>query len=215
MDAILHSFLAQTQRLLRTAQSTTPLWRAAEATGPVWRCCVAATETGRIGAVNPPEHRDRPDIDVGAHVDAVLRASRVLVGVAASSIAAIEDVITVPQLRILVMIDTRGPLGLGAVADALGVDPSNASRACDRLIRAGLLVRRVSTADRRSITWALIDSGKTLVDSVNDHRRSAIGDVLQKMSPRDRDRVARALADFAAAAGEPSGNSFLGLFWPD
>ncbi|MDV8056443.1 MarR family transcriptional regulator [Rhodococcus sp. IEGM 1343] len=166
--------------------------------------------------MSPIHQRDHGrDTDIGGHVDAVLRASRVLVGIAASSIAAIEDAITVPQLRILVLIDTRGPLGLGAVAGALKVNPSNASRACDRLIRAGLLSRSVSPADRRSITVTLTGEGKALVDSVNDHRRAEIGNVLDKMSPRDRVRVADALADFAAAAGEPSGNSFLGLFWPD
>lgn len=166
--------------------------------------------------MSPIRQRDHGrDTDLGGHVDAVLRASRVLVGIAASSIAAVEDAITVPQLRILVIIDTRGPLGLGAVADALGVNPSNASRACDRLMRAGLLSRSVSLADRRSITLTLTGIGQELVDSVNDHRRAAIGDVLEKMSPLDRERVADALADFAAAAGEPSGHSFLGLFWPD
>lgn len=166
--------------------------------------------------MSPIRQRDHGrDTDLGGHVDSVLRASRVLVGIAASSIAAIEDAVTVPQLRILVMIDTRGPLSLAAVADALAVNPSNASRACDRLIRAGLLARHASPADRRSITLTLTGKGQELVELVNDHRRAAIGSVLETMSPRDRERVADALADFAAAAGEPSGNSFLGLFWPE
>ena len=41
---------------------------------------------------------------------------RALVGVAAASITDVDDVVTVPQLRVLVMLHTRGPMNLAAVA---------------------------------------------------------------------------------------------------
>ena len=85
-------------------------------------------------------------------VDAVSRASRALVGIAAASIASVDDDVTVPQWRVLVMVDTRGPLNLAAVAAGLDVNPSNASRICDRLIKAGWLDRQESPTDRRNIT---------------------------------------------------------------
>jgi hypothetical protein len=43
--------------------------------------------------------------------DAVLTASRLLVAVSARSIAAVDE-ITIPQFRLLVVFDTRGPLKL-------------------------------------------------------------------------------------------------------
>ena len=52
-------------------------------------------------------------------IDAVLRASRALVGIAAASMAAVDDDVTLPQLRVLVMVDTKGPLNLAAVAAGL------------------------------------------------------------------------------------------------
>ena len=61
-------------------------------------------------------------------VSSVMRASRVLVSVVARSIAEVEDVVTLPQLRVLVMIASHGPQNLGSVAAALGVHPSNATR---------------------------------------------------------------------------------------
>lgn len=149
-----------------------------------------------------------------AQVDAVLWASRALVGIAAASVAEVEDLVTVPHLRILVMVDTWGPLNLAAVAEALGVNPSNASRAVDRLIKAGLLDRQDSPADRRNLNLTLTEEGSALVDRVSTHRREAIAAVLERMTPEDRDALAAALRRFAAAAGEPIDGDALTLLWP-
>ena len=153
---------------------------------------------------------DRPSAD---QIDAVLRASRALVGIAAASIADADDVVTVPQFRVLVMLHTRGPLNLAAVAAGLDVNPSNASRTCDRLSKAGLLDRRELPEDRRNVTLTLTDAGRRLVDSVTRHRRVVIERVLRKMSAPERDRLAKALSVFATAAGEPSDDNVLALGW--
>lgn len=136
-------------------------------------------------------------------VDAVLRGSRALVGIAAASIAEVDDVVSVPQYRVLVMLYTRGPLNLAAVAAGLDVNPSNASRTCDRLMKAGLLDRRESADDRRHVTLTLTTAGRGLVDTVTKHRRIAIERVLRKMPTAERERLAKALSVFATAAGEP------------
>ncbi|MCE4269238.1 MarR family winged helix-turn-helix transcriptional regulator [Rhodococcus globerulus] len=157
-------------------------------------------------------HEDRQRFT--QQVEAVLWASRALVGIAAASVAEAEDLVTVPHLRILVMVDTRGPLNLGAVAAALEVNPSNASRAVDRLIKAGLLDRRDAPQDRRNLTLTLTAAGQGLVDRVSTHRREAIAAVLERMTPEDRDVLAAALRRFAAAAGEPIDGDVLTLLWP-
>jgi hypothetical protein len=43
---------------------------------------------------------------------------------------------TLPQLRVLVVIASRGPQNLAGVAQGLGVHSSNATRACDKLVEA-------------------------------------------------------------------------------
>jgi DNA-binding MarR family transcriptional regulator len=149
-----------------------------------------------------------------SQVDAVMRASRALVGIAAASIADVVDIVTVPQLRVLVMVATRGPLNLAAVAAGLDVSASNASRICDRLLKAGLLDRRDLPSDRRHITLTLTEAGQALVDKVLDHRRSAVERVLRDMSAHDRKQLAEALDLFATAAGEPVGTEHLTLIWP-
>lgn len=153
--------------------------------------------------VQAPRPAPTPDDLDREQVDAVLRASRALVGIAAASLAGVEEVVTVPQFRALMLVYTRGPLNLASVAEALDVNPSNASRTCDRLIKAGLLDRRESSVDRRNIVLTLTPAGRRLVGKVTKHRRAAIERVLGEMTPAQRDAVAEALSVFAAVAGEP------------
>jgi DNA-binding MarR family transcriptional regulator len=169
---------------------------------------------GTIPSMSLPHcaNGDRPRLE---QVDSVMQASRALVGIAAASMSGIDDVVTVPQFRVLVIMFSRGPSNLAAVAAELAVNRSNASRICDRLIKAGLLQRRESSVDRRQVTLSLTGSGQQLVERVNRRRRSAIERVLRDMPDAQRDVLATALAAFAAAAGESAdGASARTLLWP-
>jgi DNA-binding MarR family transcriptional regulator len=177
--------------------------------------CRPTIVLGKMQAMASARTSQRPNADrpSAGQIDAVLRASRALVGIAAASIADVDEVVTVPQYRVLVMLHTRGPLNLAAVAAGLDVNPSNASRTCDRLSKAGLLDRRESPEDRRNVTLTLTAEGRRLVDKVTKHRRVAIERVLRNMSAAERDRLAKALGAFATAAGEPSEDTVLTLGW--
>lgn len=150
-----------------------------------------------------------------AQVDAVMLAAQALVGVTAQSVAEVEDIVTLPQLRLLVLVSGRGSLNLNALAEAMGVHPSNATRACDRLVAAGLLVRRESAVDRRNVELALTDKGRDLVESIVNRRRTAIGAVLARMPERRRQSLVAATRAFAQAAGEASTRSAWKLGWPE
>lgn len=149
-----------------------------------------------------------------AQIDAVMRASRALVGIAAASIAEVDDAVTLPQLRVLVMVSTRGPMNLAAVAAGLEVSASNASRICDRLMKAGLLDRREDPADRRNVTLTITDRGQAIFNKVSQHRRRAIERMLRNLDARQRQRLAEALDTLATAAGEPVDDKNLALIWP-
>lgn len=134
-------------------------------------------------------------------VKAVLAAADVLLRVVASSVAEVEDTVSSPQLRVLVRIHTRGPQNLGGVAAELGVHASNATRICDRLVAAGLIERREDPIDRRYVVLDLTKKGEELVNTVLEHRRQAIAEVIARMPPGRRPAMAVALEAFAAAAG--------------
>jgi DNA-binding MarR family transcriptional regulator len=144
-------------------------------------------------------------------VDAVMRASRALVGITAASIADVDDRVTLPQLRTMMMIATGGPMNLAAVAAGLGVSAPNASRICDRLLKAGMLDRSEDPEDRRHVNLTLTADGDALVTRLIRHRRNAIRKILRTMTPRERDGVAIAMNGFAEAAGEPLGEPSLAL----
>ena len=65
------------------------------------------------------EHRQPDDV-----TEVVLDATRALVGVAARSLAIINDDVSLAQLRVLVLIDERGPQTMGQIATNLAVSPS-------------------------------------------------------------------------------------------
>lgn len=131
-----------------------------------------------------------------------MAAARVLVSVVAQSVARVEDQVSLPQFRVLVMVATKGPLNLSAVAESLGVHPSNATRTVDRLVTAGLLDRRDAPADRRQVSLTLTERGEQLVESVFAQRRAAIRQVLAKMPANRRQQLPPSLECFAEAAGE-------------
>lgn len=135
-------------------------------------------------------------------IDAVLRAANVLLRVAARSVVEVEDLVTSPQLRVLVLIASHGPRNLGEVAAELGVHASNATRTTDRLVKAGLIERTDDPRDRRYVRLDLTERGANLVNSVLAHRRNAVAEVFAGMPAGLRASVAGAMDAFAAAAGE-------------
>lgn len=136
-------------------------------------------------------------------VDALMRAARVMTGISAQAMAAADDVVTMPQLRVLVLAATRAPLNSSTVAATLEIHPSNASRVCERLVQSGLLDRRDSPADRRQVELTLTPSGDELVSSMFAHRRAAFSDILRRMPASERTAITTGLESFADAAGEP------------
>ncbi len=148
-----------------------------------------------------PDHLLAAELD--PDLDAVMRAARVIGGIVAESIAQTGDLVSMPQLRALVLVATRADVNASAVAAALDVHPSNATRLLDRLVQAGLLQRSESDTDRRNVVLSLTAAGSELVSSVMRHRRSAYRRILHKMTPTQRHQLRRALDAFARAAGEP------------
>ncbi len=135
-------------------------------------------------------------------VDAVLAASRTLIGVATRSLGATAEETTIAQYRALVVLMSRGPQRLVDLAGALDVAPSTAGRMCDRLVRKGLIRRHRARADRRAVLVAITGSGRQVVDGATARRRALIADILAGLPPARQQAVAAALAEFAAAAGE-------------
>jgi DNA-binding MarR family transcriptional regulator len=135
-------------------------------------------------------------------VDAVLSASRVLVAVAARSLADVADEVTLAQYRALVVLASRGAQNLAGLAGFLGVTPATATRMCDRLVRKRLITRTHERGDRRIVRLALSRGGRELVDAVSARRRREIEEILDAVPPTSRGALVRSLTLLSEAAGE-------------
>jgi DNA-binding MarR family transcriptional regulator len=148
-------------------------------------------------------------------VDTVLTASRALVAVAARSLAAAGDEVTLPQYRALVVLAATGPQGTADLAAALAVNPSTATRMCDRLVRKGLVRRHRQAGDRRTVRIALTPAGRDLVATVTKRRRAELARLLGGLPQAQHEPVIAAFRAFAAAAGEiPAPGAALGWGGP-
>ncbi|GGY84257.1 MarR family winged helix-turn-helix transcriptional regulator [Streptomyces omiyaensis] len=143
-----------------------------------------------------------PD-DIEAVTRAVLTASRLLVAVSARSLATVEESITLPQFRMLVVLSTHGPSKLVTLAEHLGVQPSTAMRMVDRMIAAGLVSRRTNPGNRRETMQSLTSEGERVVQHVTTRRRDEITGILRRLDPAQRSALVNALAAFNSAGQEP------------
>lgn len=135
-------------------------------------------------------------------VDAVLTASRTLVGVATRSLGEAAELTTIAQYRMLVVLASRGPQRMVDLATALDVAPSTAGRMTDRLVRKQLVRRQRARADRRSVVVSVTATGRRVVDEATGRRRVLIEDILAQLPAGQQQAIASAFAAFAAAAGE-------------
>jgi DNA-binding MarR family transcriptional regulator len=138
---------------------------------------------------------------------------RALAGIAIRSVEAAPVDVTVPQYRVLTLLVGAGPQLIGAIAEQLGVNPSNATRLCDRLQKLGLVQRARSLDDGRAVQVTITPSGRRLVASVDQHRRREVLDVLRRLTPTQTRTAARSMAAFNQAANERVDQDTAAISW--
>lgn len=140
--------------------------------------------------------------------EATLTATRALLGVVARSLAPALEQISLPQLRVLVVLAAHGTTRSGVLADLVGVHASTFSRTTDRLAAGGWVRRVPNPESRRETLVELTESGRRLVASVGQRRRSEVSAILRRVPVQDRPVLREAFEAFFAAAtttaGEPS-----------
>lgn len=150
-----------------------------------------------MGSRRPPA----PASDFDEALDALLLASRAVVGIAARSLPEWADVSLV-QFRALVLLERDGPTKPGALAELLDVSPSTVTGLCDRLVTRGLILRELGPESRREVVVQLSPTGKALVDSAIAARRLEMARILERIPARQLRGMTSALNAIAGAAGE-------------
>ncbi|GHE75773.1 MarR family transcriptional regulator [Amycolatopsis deserti] len=132
--------------------------------------------------------------------ETALAVLRSMVGIADTTVERGTAGLTLTQFRALRVIAERTPVTMGRVAAELGMNPSSVTRACDRLEASKLLHRAPNPLNKRETLLAPTARGRRLVDRVDHDRRSVLSEVLDRMEPRARERLALVFGAFADAA---------------
>lgn len=136
---------------------------------------------------------------------AVLQAAtRVLAGVALRSLDILKDAVTLPQFRLLAVLD-QGPVPTGQAARTLGLDRSTVTRLADRMVAAGYVARGGDPQHRGVVTLELTASGRELVAAANAWRQGELARIIGRLLPAEQDAVTTALGLLVAAAGDDYG----------
>jgi DNA-binding MarR family transcriptional regulator len=150
-----------------------------------------------------PGHKppDPPPPDRG-HAAAIDDAAQTLLVAFEVARDQVHPRVSWPQLNALLAVERSEGVNLGGLAADMRMLLSSASRLCDRLVASGLVERAPGRADRREIALYLTPLSRTLLRELRAIRRTALGGILDRMSPAGRAALLRGLTEFAAVADE-------------
>lgn len=120
-------------------------------------------------------------------------AARSLLALSTRASVDLPGGLSLTQLRALAAAEQLGSCTLGALADAVMISTSSASRLVDRLVAAEVLDRRTSDTNRREVTLEVTATGRRLLRKHEDARRAVFAEVLREMTPAETRTLLRGL----------------------
>jgi DNA-binding MarR family transcriptional regulator len=108
--------------------------------------------------------------------------------------------VTMAQMRVLMLLSAMGEARMSDLVPKLGISLSTLSTLVDRLVDAGLALRRDDPRDRRNVLVSLTPAGSAMLDQFQelgaDHLRLLLG----QLSETDLATVNQAIELLVAAA---------------
>ena len=108
--------------------------------------------------------------------------------------------VTMPQLRVLLVLLREGPTRMSALAASLEVSLATATGIVDRLVERGFVVRESSPSDRRVVMCRLSGAGEKLMGRWWQSAQDQAKRVLEGMSESQLEIVARGTEVFIEVA---------------
>jgi DNA-binding MarR family transcriptional regulator len=106
--------------------------------------------------------------------------------------------LTFSQFKLLKLLALTDAQTIGDVAAFLGVSNPAASKAVDKLVRQGLLVRSEAQADRRATELSLTESSRRVLAAYDAAKNRKLAGVFRQFSPADLRRTAELLDQLSA-----------------
>ena len=108
--------------------------------------------------------------------------------------------LTLPQVKVLMLLSTRGVLRMSALGRALGTTVSTATGIVDRLVERNLVERAADPADRRIVLVRLTGAGHETLERVSALTRDRMAELLARLDARELRTVAEAMEILLKAA---------------
>jgi DNA-binding MarR family transcriptional regulator len=93
--------------------------------------------------------------------------------------------LTLPQFKVLLLLDAVGPSRPGAIAEAIGATATGVTGILDRLEERALVQREPDARDRRATVVRLERAAQAILDEVYSAGRERMVEVLRRLDDRD------------------------------
>jgi DNA-binding MarR family transcriptional regulator len=109
------------------------------------------------------------------------------------------DALEPGQVDTLELLAAHDAWRMSELADALRVDPSTATRAVQRLVKAGLAQRTSSRSDGRVVMVSVTEAGRDRLDRIAEVRRVTMSLMLAAFTRGEREQFAELMERFVGA----------------
>ncbi len=109
--------------------------------------------------------------------------------------------LTMPQLKVVLLLFMNGPTRMGLLASELGVSLATTTGVVDRLVERGLVLRESQPEDRRVVLCRLSGEGQKLTGSLWRSARERARELLGAVAPSQLALLREVLEALSQAGG--------------
>jgi DNA-binding MarR family transcriptional regulator len=114
----------------------------------------------------------------------------------------LEVNITMPQMKVLMLLAATGAMRVSDMAAQLGVSLPTITGLVDRLVDAGYADRRDDQTDRRQVLVSATPAALAFIDRFQDLNGRLLGELLTRVDADELDVISRAIQILTAAAAD-------------
>jgi DNA-binding MarR family transcriptional regulator len=101
--------------------------------------------------------------------------------------------LTMPQLKVVLLLFLNGPARMSDIASALGVSLATATGVVDRLVERDIVLRESQPEDRRVVLCRLSEKGQKMIGGLWQLARDRTKELLQAAAPSQLQLITEAL----------------------
>ena len=113
-----------------------------------------------------------------------------------------QNDVTWAQRKILLLIESHGPLKMSEIARQISVTMSGATAVVDKMVKTGLVTRQFDPADRRVVLINISDEGRKVMQHCVDVQAKCFETVLDQLTPKKREELLESFAKIHSILAE-------------